>query len=494
MLLTIAALSRSAWGVGEGIVYVSLGILEYADGNYREAIANFEKARQLDPKDVSAHYYLGLAHNAQGNFATGIRLLEQAKQLEPDNLDVRFQLGVAHFTQREYEQAEPEFRFVFDRNPRYENLGYYLGYIHYQRREFERALTLFQQNVSTDPQFRQLAEFYAGLALGREGRAEEATRQLALAAQAAPSTPLASTAERLARSAEAVQREDRRLRLEAKMTLLGDDNVIQAPTAGIKNVELRSPGNLFYFRADYDVFRNANWRATVSYAFLQTIYHFVDTFNLRDQIGQLQVAYTNTARGMRYLAGLQYGYDYLTLGDRAFLQRHSVGPYLAWEWNPMHLTQVQYRLQVKDFDAHSDFRDEERDAVNNLVGLTHFLRFQQDRHYVKAGYEYDHEAALGHNWRYQGHKILGGFQATLPWWELRLRGDAEFHWRDYPNDNTTFAAKRRDFEMLYQASLAKDLPRGFTVSLEYLLDRNDSKIFLYDYIRQVASLALSWRY
>lgn len=493
MTLVVVALPSLAWGVGEGIVYVSLGIVEYSEGNYREAIAYLEKARQLAPKDVSALYYLGLAHNAVGDNATGLRFLEEAKQLDPENIDVRFQLGVALLTQHAYAKAEPEFQFVFARNSRHENVGYYLGYITFQRRDYQQALTLLRQNVSTDPQFRQLAEFYAGLALARQGQAEEATRHLVLAAQAAPSTRLAGTAERLARGTEAAAREDRRFRLEMKVALLGDDNVILAPTAGVQGVDLRSPGNLFYLRGDYDVIRNGNWRATLSYSLLQTVYHFVDSFNLRDQMGELSVSYTNTARGMRYFTGLQYGYEYLTLGEQAFLQRHSVGPYLAWEWNPMHFTQFQHRLQVKDFDAWSPFRDEERDAVNNLVGLTHFLRFQQDRHYIKLGYAYDHEAALGHNWRYQGHKALGGFQMSLPWWDVRLRGDAELYWRDYPGNNSTFAAKRRDFEQLYQVSLAKDLPRNFTVSLEYLLDRNDSKIFLFDYIRQVFLLAITWR-
>ncbi len=548
VLLGIAGLTHLTWAAGEGDVYLSIGILEYAEGNYKEAIANFEKARQLDPKDVSAVYYLGLTHNAQGDFATGIRFLEQAKQLDANNLDVRFQLGVAHFSRRNYAGAEPEFRFVNDKNPRYENLGYYLGYVYYERRDFQRALPLFQQNVSTDPQFRQLAEFYSALALQNLGRRDEAVRQLAVSAQTAPTTPLASTAERLARTTEAGAREDRPLRVEIKIAGLFDNNVTVAPNhdiLGLRQIPHETLGNLFSLRADYDVYRSERWRATLTYALLQTVYYQNDDFNMREHIGSAQVVYNNIWRDMRYFTGLQYTYEFLTLGDFQFLNRHTVGPFFSLEENPSleenvgNLTQFRLQLQYKNFQFDPLVTEENRDAFNYLVGVTHFFRFQQDRHYIKVGFEFDKEAAAGFDYSYEGVKALVGFQVTLPALCttgvvgapqscLRARVDGEFHWRSYRGNNFIFSAnpgncsfgpgacvKREDFEKLIQASLAKDfggsskvcalpLPWGqakatpsdcFTVSLEFLSDLNRSRHTpIFQYSRQVVSLGLTWRY
>ena len=524
------AARAAAAATSEGDVYLSIGILEYAEGNYKEAIANLEKARQLDPRDVGPPYYLGLAHNAQGDYATGLRFLEQARGLEPENLDVRFQIGLGHFAQRNYRAAQPEFQFVFDRNPRYENVGYYLGYVYYERRQFDRALPLFQQNVTADPQFRQLAQFYAGLALQNLGRSEEAVRQLALSAQTAPHTPLTDVATRLARSVETGVRDDQRFRLEFKVAGLYDNNVTVAPNTnilGLRNITRESLGNLFSVQGNYDFYRSANWRATAGFGFLQTLYYMNDNFNLADFIPSLSVAYINTWGGMRYFTGLQYSYEYLTLGENQFLQRHTVGPYFSLEQNPNNLTQIQLQLQYKNFQFDPPVTEENRDAFNYLAGITHFFRFEQDRHYIKLGFTYDRDATIGGDYRYNGYQALVGFQVTLGW-DVRVRVDGQFYWRYYPYDNFLFSAtpgncrtgpeacvKRKDFEKIVQASLAKDfggssklctasLPwawakRGasdcFTASLEFLGDFNRSRNTpIFQYNRQVISLGLSWRY
>ena len=554
--LAVVAAGGTARAAGEGDVFLSIGILEYAEGNYREAIANFEKARQLDPRDVGAPYYLGLTHSAMGDYPTGIRFLNEAKQLDPNNLDVRFQLGVAHFSRQDYAAAEPEFQFVYGQNSRYENLGYYLGYVHYQRGDLQRALPLFQQNVSTDPQFRQLALYYAGLSLNRVGRAEEGARQFALSAQAAPASPLATAADRLARGVEAADRPDRRLKLEVKLAGLYDNNVTVAPNRNIfglrhpdtsgrpdpRNPDLETLGNLFHVRGDYDVYRSANYqpnwncthcyKLTASYAFLQSLYYHNDRFNLADHIAQLQGVYTNTWRDMRYFTGLQYAYDFLTLGGRQFLQRHTVGPFFSLDEGAFriaeatvnNLTQVRLQLQYKNFQTDPVITEENRDAFNYLVGATHFFRFEQDRHYIKVGFEFDKDAAAGFDYSYEGMKALFGFQATFPW-DVRFRVDSDFHWRSYRGKNFFLSAtpgvctgpndcvKRQDFEILLQASLAKDFGRTskacnfgmlgekaqpfdcFTVSLEFLSDHNRSRnTKVFEYTRQVLSVALGWRY
>jgi hypothetical protein len=135
-----------------------------------------------------------------------------------------------------------------------------------------------------------------------------------------------------------------------------------------------------------------------------------------------------------------------------------------------------------------------------MAGFTHYLRFQADRHYIRAGYQFDWEAAEGSNWDYLGHRALLGAQYTLPWWDLRLRYDFDVHFRDYRNRNTLQPTlspdtiHRIDRDMNHQVSLSKDLPYNMTVSLEYLFNRNYSNLAIYNYARNVVSLSLSWRY
>jgi hypothetical protein len=165
------------------------------------------------------------------------------------------------------------------------------------------------------------------------------------------------------------------------------------------------------------------------------------------------------------------------------------------------LTTLQFLFQVKDFfnDGKVD-RPEVRDALNFTFGPLHFLMFEEGRHYVKLGYQYDFESAEGANWDYSGHRLLAGGQYTLPWWDIRLRYDLDLHWRFYKNKHSlipvtaTGTVRRRDWEPLHLITVAKDFLTDFTVSLEYLFDNNKSNLAPFEYKRHIVTTSLTWRF
>jgi hypothetical protein len=162
---------------------------------------------------------------------------------------------------------------------------------------------------------------------------------------------------------------------------------------------------------------------------------------------------------------------------------------------------LQFLFQVKDFFNDRDVdRPEVRDALNVAVGPLHFLMFEEGRHYVKLGYQYDFESAEGENWSYSGHRLLTGGQYTLPWWEIRLRYDLDFHWRFHKHRHSlipvtaTGTVRRRDREPLHLVTVAKDFLTDFTVSLEYLFDNNKSNLEPFEYKRHIVTTSVTWRF
>ncbi|HYL82290.1 MAG TPA: hypothetical protein VEU07_15850, partial [Candidatus Acidoferrum sp.] len=53
---------------------------------------------------------------------------------------------------------------------------------------------------------------------------------------------------------------------------------------------------------------------------------------------------------------------------------------------------------------------------------------------------------------------------------------------------------RSDRDMNHLVSVSKDFPGNITLSLEYLLNRNLSNLAVFDYIRNVVTMSVSWRY
>jgi len=141
-----------------------------------------------------------------------------------------------------------------------------------------------------------------------------------------------------------------------------------------------------------------------------------------------------------------------------------------------------------------------RDAVNYMIGPLHYLLFEEGKHYVKLGYQYDTDRAEGENWIYWGNRLLFGFQYTLPWEDIRFRYDLDAHWRYHKNKHSqlptsaTSTVHRTDREATHLVGLSKDFLTDFTVALEYLFDKNKSNIASFKYDRHVVTTSLTWRF
>jgi len=192
------------------------------------------------------------------------------------------------------------------------------------------------------------------------------------------------------------------------------------------------------------------------------------------------------------------------LGNTRFVQRWIVNPYFSISENSWTLTNIQFRFQPKDFFNDGDVAPREvRDALNYMIGPTHFFLFSGGRHYIKLGYQYDSADAKGANWSYWGNRLLVGLQYILPWWDIRFRFDLDFHWRNYKNKNSLlpadarFTNRRCDAEGVYFTSLSKDFAiksQNFTVSIDYLFDDNSSNLAAFDCVRNVATTSITWKF
>jgi hypothetical protein len=254
-------------------------------------------------------------------------------------------------------------------------------------------------------------------------------------------------------------------------------------------------------RLDYSVIRTPTFDATISYSLFGKFNNSQTEFNVVDHLAGVTLAYGGTAWSTPYLLQLPYAFDYLTLGGDAFVRRHTVTPTATLLENAANLTALQLQVQRKDFEEPSSLPADERRSGTNLAGgLTHVFRFEGDKHYVKLGYQADVDDTDGRNYRYVGHRLLGGFQYTFPWRGLRFRYDLDVHFRGYRNTNTLFpteapgTVKRSDTELNHTLGLWLPLPHNLALSAELLFTRNDSNIDVFTYDRQVLGLSLVWTY
>ena len=519
----------------EVVVFVDRAILAYDGKQYEQALKELQEALRLDPDSADALYYQGLVYIGLNRNADAQASLEKARGLRPEDVDIAFQLGVHYFNQQQFDRAEPPLRQVYKAEPRRRNIGYYLGLIEFRKKNYRAAVDLFRATVPSDDNFAQLSRFYSGLAMGNLGFAREARNEIEEAMRLQPASPLTAPAQRFGEVLQSAADRERFFHGEIKFGVYYDTNVPVVPNASSDLVaqtirgdqgRRKSEGELATMNLSYMWLRTLDWEGTVSYRFLQTYNNHLTEFNTQSHTPTLGLTYKSATLGMPYFAGMQWTYDFITLGNRRYTERWIVNPYFSLQENSGNLTNLQFRFQAKNFfddqavtQGSPVGRSEIRDALNYMVGLLHVFLFDQGRHSIKVGYQFDTDRAEGKNWDYRGHRLLIGGLYTLPWGAARLRYDLDYHWRFHPHKNSLLpvdamgTVRRRDNEPVHLVSIAKDFvfdfsksfslsscdaakdPKcSFTVSLEYLFDRNRSNLKPYDYERHVVTTSLAWRF
>ena len=499
----------------EADVYVAQAVVAYEEKRYDDALQSLRRALELNPRSADALYYTGLVHIAQGNPAQAVDPLERARALQPRDLAVAYQLGVTYFGLQQYDRAQPLLEPVFDRNPRLDSLGYYVGFMRYRQQNYQGALRAFRAGASSDATIQQLTRFYTGLALAALGLPERAAADIEDALRMQPTSPLTGPAERLRDAVVAARDKERRFHAEVRLGGFYDDNVAVIPgvsgdllVQALQDREKATFGELASVKLDYAFFRSGPWEATATFSFFTTYNNVVELrdFNIIDYLGGLTGTYRGAVGAFPFQAGAQYTYDYLTLGGREFVQRHTLSPYLAVVENTNNLSSLQLRYQNKQYAHDTNIPPEEkRDGTNYLVGLVHLFRFAGDRHLIKLGYQFDYDDTRGPNrhglnYEYIGHRALAGGQYTLPWFDIRLKYDFDVHFRDYLNVNTIFpvaapgTVKRRDWEYTSLLGIAVPLPYGLTFGLDWQRIWDNSNLDIFSYTRNVVSATLTWTY
>lgn len=89
--------------------HYSAGTQYMGRGQYALAIAELNKAMQIEPTAASAHLNLGIAYYHHGSYERALASLQASYRLNPDYPITRFQLGNAFYAVQRFEEAAEEY-------------------------------------------------------------------------------------------------------------------------------------------------------------------------------------------------------------------------------------------------------------------------------------------------------------------------------------------------------------------------------------------------
>jgi TolB-like protein/Tfp pilus assembly protein PilF len=124
-------------------------IAENYDYDWQAAEKEFRRAIQLDPDYATAHQWYAEYLSWQGRFEEALAESERARQLDPLSLIIATDHGVILYYSRQYDRAIAQFRAVIDMDPHF-NRAMTIVAVYVEEGRFEEALDMVKRGLPPD--------------------------------------------------------------------------------------------------------------------------------------------------------------------------------------------------------------------------------------------------------------------------------------------------------------------------------------------------------
>jgi len=291
-----------------------------------------------------------------------------------------------------------------------------------------------------------------------------------------------------------------RLRGSASVSGRYDSDPGVLPTFNAVGIPIAAPAtgaNRYKVDLGYDLARSYNSDFTLCYALYDTENfkaHYVD---VTDNDFYLLYRRRGYWRETPTYAGLRVDYQYMTVGGLSFLSAPIVHPYCTFLHDDRNSTIVYGEYTVHDYHGQSELVGTplETDSQLGRVGFNRRRYFGQDRDMMLTlGYQYQRNDCQGSDYDYFGHCILGSMVWDLPRGDMQLSLNAELYLRDYLHPNSILHVERYDKEFAIYGRLLYPLTEKLFLTLDFVVDDNDSNLYFNKYDRFSIDLGLEYRF
>ena len=136
---------------GSAIALNNEGLVFNEDGEYQKAIANFDKAIELDPKLAPAYNNRGWAYIELGEYEQGIADCNKAIELDPNLALAYSNRGLAYVRLGQYEQAITDCSKAIELDPGLALAYSNRGQAFLELGQYEQAIADFDKAIELDP-------------------------------------------------------------------------------------------------------------------------------------------------------------------------------------------------------------------------------------------------------------------------------------------------------------------------------------------------------
>ena len=140
-------------GTTNYIIHANLGMLLKRRGEPASAIAAYQQALALNPRDPNLHYNLGNAFKSQGNLKLAIAAYTKALELNPADAESHYNLGNAHKSLDNLQAAIAAYRNVLELNQHHLGAHNNLAIALHAQGDLPAAIAAYRTLIELNPNY-----------------------------------------------------------------------------------------------------------------------------------------------------------------------------------------------------------------------------------------------------------------------------------------------------------------------------------------------------
>ncbi|MCX8073311.1 MAG: tetratricopeptide repeat protein [Candidatus Binatia bacterium] len=418
---------------------------------------------------------------------------------QPDLPHAWLDLGIAYLSLGKLDDARVALERAVEKGQERQVAQFFLGLVLYRQGNVSAAAELFRA-AQADPEVRLPAMYYEALLTARQGQAEAARPMLETVAREAAAAEIGQAA---ARYLEGIRwglapEAERAWSVAGRIALEYDSNVTLGPSTVTvvtpRDITEQADGRVVGVAAlRYRFLSGAPFHLSGGYEFSQSVHFDLRRFDLQGH----RLGLAATSQHDRWAYGASAAYNFFALDYSSFFHEGLLTPWAALRWSDQVATQAFLDFRGRDFLRRP--YDPGRDAWNYSPGLRQYFGLGRPQGVFALGYRYEIEDTVsngpqGRAFAYKGHV----FDAEVHWLVAdALQVESAYVYRRYDYDNRASgfgARKRSDNAHEFALGLSYPLTEHAAWTIAYIGQVHDSNEPLFEYDRHIVSTGLQLKY
>ncbi len=137
---------RAAW-------YVNRGLLYYYQKKYDLALADWNKAIELNPNFAGAYHNRGILYYNQQKYDLALSDYNKAIEINPNYAEAYYNRGILYYNQQKYDLALSDYNKAIEINPNYAEAYYNRGILYKNLQKYDLALSDWNKAIDINPNY-----------------------------------------------------------------------------------------------------------------------------------------------------------------------------------------------------------------------------------------------------------------------------------------------------------------------------------------------------